>query len=110
MDSRREIVLGKMRTIYTRKGIDYVREAVEFPLSMYEHGTKKALELGGKNFTDLMRELLTGFVNSMGWGKEDKQIKDSGSLFDRRMSRHIQSAVYRALEEIAQCKMDVDTN
>ena len=110
MEYRTEIVNGKPRKVIERKGRLYIREAIEFPLEHYVHGTRKALELGGKNFTDLSRELLAGFCGSMGFGKDDVYVKDAGNLFDRRLSRHIQTAVYRCLEEIGQCKVDASTN
>ena len=104
------IVNGKPRKVVDRKGRLYIREAIEIELEQYKHATQKAQMLAGKNFTDLMRELLQGFNNSMGFGKHDLGIKDAGSLFDKRMSRHIETAVHRALEEIAQCPIDANLN
>lgn len=110
MEDRIEIIDGTSYRVTERKGRLYTRKVIEIELTQLIHAKKKAQEIGGRNLTDLIRELIAGFNGSMGFGKGDKYIRDAGSLFDGRMSRHIQAAVYRALEEIGQCQVDANEN
>ncbi|RKY32378.1 MAG: hypothetical protein DRP74_02585 [Candidatus Omnitrophota bacterium] len=103
------IINGKARKTVKRKDRYYIRVAIEFDEGEYAKAEKK-IQMFGKNFTDLMRELLTGWNKSMGFVQQDYLIKDAGSLFDNRMSQHVQTAVRRALQEIIQCPIDANTN
>jgi hypothetical protein len=102
MEGMIEIVNGKPRHVITRKNKQYIRVAIEFEVNDYSKFEKK-VQMFGKNVTDGLRELMSGFNNN--FGINDDRVKDPGSLFDSRMSRHVETAVRRAFEEIARCQI-----
>ncbi len=107
MIGRVEIVNGKSRHVVQRKGKEYVRIAIELEVNSFGKFEQK-VQYFGKNVTDGIRELLSGFNNN--FGINDDRIKDPGSLFDNRMSKHIETAVRRAVEEITQCQVNASEN
>ena len=91
METQIVIINGRSRRAKKKFGKEYVPFYVDVPIDEADHFVKKC-EVLGKTKNDILRDLILEFNRTFGLPQEDR-VKDPGSLFERRATKHIKEAV-----------------
>jgi hypothetical protein len=91
MESQIVIVNGKTRRAKIKFGGEHITFFVDVPVNEADHFAKKCSVLG-KTKSNVLRDLIQEFNRTFGLPAEDR-VKDAGSLFERRATKHIKEAV-----------------
>jgi hypothetical protein len=97
MESQIVIVNGKPRRSHKKFGKDYVRCFYDVELEEIDYFRKKCDYLG-KTDSAMIRDLILEFNRSFGWPNDDN-VKNAGSLYERRSRHHIQDAIKKTVKK-----------
>lgn len=97
METQIVIVNGKTRRSHKKFGKDYVRCFYDVEVSEIDHFRKKC-DMLGKTDSAMIRDLIMEFNRSFGL-PDEPNIRDAGSLYERRARQHITDTIKKTVKK-----------